>query len=196
MKRIIFIFKLFTFSLLGISQIHVQGNAYKSDSVYVYGNHKFAWSAPQEFLFYFGDNYMEYKKGIHQRKIMIKAPGIAQFLDSPKPNAAFTKCIDPNGLKCSIVIKYEPEADIYLLSVVYSNVTFIYECKETDERPWDDNPKGAYGLIQEQKKYPNDPDYTDAQIDSFFKSIGVNPKVARTFFMKETIKDLNFDFNF
>jgi hypothetical protein len=77
-------------------------------------------------------------------------------------------CIDHGFFNCFVNIIYVPKTDTYGIRVDYSNMRFLFQCKLTDERPWDNKP---IDLVADAQSWPNDPDYTNEEVISFFKNL-------------------------
>lgn len=75
---------------------------------------------------------------------------------------------DKGFFNCEFIVIYDSSSDSYQVNINYSNMIFSYECKLTEERPWDNEP---INYVKEGQNYINDPQYTDEEVEEFFDSI-------------------------
>ena len=57
------------------------------------------------------------------------------------------QCIDAGGFHCLLSIGYEDKTNDYLIFIQYNNISYFLECRKTDERPWDDDPKDLQTIL-------------------------------------------------
>lgn len=200
MKRLTLISVIFLIPFLLKAQINIDSAGYKAISFCAYvdkdGEVYKSQELPSNHLFFFTPEKMIYEVEYKERDIY--------FTESPKenwlnvgehlPHLVFLNSKDIEGSKCSVVITHDTEDDLYYVSVVYKDINFAFTCLPTDRRPWDNDPYTVDQMIEDQNKYPENPKYTEEEIDDFFMEVeektGVNHKVAKTFIMNEFIKDI------
>jgi len=176
MKRIALIWKLLLIPIFCGAQISLDSTAYKAFRVTVYANEQVK-SANSEILFYIDNSKITSSAKDQTKFFYFREVPHTEDIGTDQPNI-MAKCYDDGGYRCTIVIVYEEDTDTYAIIINYNNVMFFYQCKISEERPWDNEP---IDWVKESQKYKyrENPIYTDEEVDAFFLELGVDPKVAR-----------------
>jgi hypothetical protein len=169
---------------------------YKSDSLKIYDKdgYSICTKFARENLFYVNPRGVTYKKEGDFKKgyfIFIAEPELEE-IGSWKGFSALS--IDLEGEECYFYLLYSPAESTYDIIVKYPDRSYYFNCQETDERPWDDDPVDASDMIEEGKQYEENPQYTNERINEFFeyleKETGIKAGIAKAFIMKEFINDI------
>jgi hypothetical protein len=94
-------------------------------------------------------------------------------------------CVDFGYYQLHINIFYVPETDTYGIRIDYSNMRFLFQCKISDERPWDDD---IIDYTADNLKYKNDPNYTDEEVIAFFNQFGNGKAIADMIVSKSIVE--------
>jgi len=177
MKRLALFIVIFLIPLISRAQFSVDSVGFKSFRVDVYygvdteegfftNRHD---SANADILFYIEDGIIIAEGLKDQLKcfFMKSAPKYTSDLISGYGGYGLG-CIDHGFFNCSVNIIYVPKTNTYGIRIDYSNMRFLFQCKKTNERPWDNKPKD---LVADAQSWPNDPDYTNEEVISFFKKM-------------------------
>jgi len=201
MKRLALISAFFLIPIFSMAQIDIDSTSLQAIAVTVYadgsdGEVYKSKTFPANHLFFFTQEKMTYEKEWKERDIRFTERPKENWLDIGKhlPHLAFLNARDHEGSKCSVFMIQDLEDDCYYVTVVYSDINFTFTCLPTDRKPWDNDPYTVDQMIRDQEKFPENPEYTDEEVDAFFKEFeektGISSKVARTFIMNEFIRDI------
>lgn len=204
MKRLAIFFALFLTPLMLVAQIDIDSVGYKAFRVSVHYAGK-TINANSDVLFYLQDGRMIASTDNQYSGVKFLERPYERDMGFSNSNLV-AECVDNGGYACSFFIVFSPASsttsgnEVYTIAIGYSNILFIYECHKTDERLWhdQDHPLDIKKLVNQNKVYQTDPDYSDEEIEKFFDQFG-NGKLIRAAIVQdfmidfsETIQSLNF----
>lgn len=183
MKKYLIIVKLIIISLSIFSQeILLDSTGYKAFRLSIYVREK-KLDYNSDVLFFIDNNKLSASVDKQFKKLY--------FISEPETDVItghevkIIQCLDNGGFYCFLTIGLDETSDTYFIVITYSDITFFYQCKITDERPWDSDPKDH---IFEQQKYKKDPEYTEKEVDDFLRNFG-DPKTIKNLIIKDFYRE-------
>lgn len=169
------------------AQFPLNGEGFKaSRSLQLIGGEKYATDYDHDVIFYFHDGYV-FTSGL--KNSLLSGLSLFKFVESPDwwSDASTARGTQPgytgwawNRDHClgtfSILYDHEISEDLgqYAIIIRYDDTSFLFYCDYTEKRPvgFREEPLSPTNLIEEGKKYRNDPDYTDEELIEFFNNFG------------------------
>lgn len=159
MKKILFLFLLIFITSSIEAQVSLDSVAYKAFrvSTYMDGVRR---DFNSDVLFYIDYPILISSAEGQTKKLQMKSNPRTLEMELKLSNVQ-VECYDNGGYRCTLTIIYQEKTDTYGIIIEYSNVMFFYQCKLSDERPWDNDP-----IEYEPLETPGNPIYTKEEIKS------------------------------
>jgi hypothetical protein len=182
MIRLVLIFSFLVLSFLMKAQILMDSVAYKAFllTAYIDGEQM---TGNTDVLFYIDNGRVQASVENQIKRLTFLTEPQFEDIGTDQPNL-MSQCIDNGRYKCSFFVVYEEKTDTYGLIVNYSNGMLFFQCKLSDERPWDNDP--TYYI--DDNLYRTDPQYTDEEVETFFDQFGngklIKEAIVKDFYME------------
>lgn len=134
MKRILLIISLITISLTGISQVRLDSMGIKAYYGEISQGEKMI-KGTSELVFYFaGNTLVSTIPANNQAHLIHYNTKTIKELTVEGAKFVTVQGMDSGGFHC--ILSLGQKKDIYIVMIQYNNLELYFECKKSDERPW------------------------------------------------------------